>query len=258
MGELTAGQGPVGGDVADTDRREAQDGVPVGDRLLLAAVGATPVSLIGFATFGIVDLRELSLVVLLPALSALATVLALDPVSRPLVARAITAGAIATFLYDLFRWWFLIAGWMDRDPIPHIGTSLGLEPGWLFGYLWRYVGNGGGLALVFFVSGVRGIVGGTAHGLLVCSGLLGVLLVSPHGQQALFPLETVTFVVAIVGHVIYGSALGVLSCRHVVVWDHADPTVDTSAPRRCHAHCERSPHSRSIDGSQPRSRRARS
>ena len=188
-------------------------GLSIGSRLLLAAVGATPVCLIGFATFGYVGLQALALLVLLPMLGALGGQLAVNAAARRVVGQAIVAGLIATFLYDLFRWWVLLAGWMDRDPIPHIGSSLGLEPGWFFGYLWRYVGNGGGLALVFLASGARGVMAGIGHGLLVCSGLLAVLIVSPHGQQALFPLGPATFIVAIVGHVIYGSTLGYLSLR---------------------------------------------
>lgn len=194
-------------------RRPAAADIPVGARLVLAFVGATPVSLIGLSTFGVVGLKTLAIAVLVPGLGALSVIVARNRVSGSMVTRGVAAGLIATLLYDMIRWWFLGAGWMDRDPIPHIGTSLDLAPGWLFGYLWRFVGNGGGLAVVFVVSGARGIVRGVAFGLLVCSGLFGVLVFSPHGQDVLFPLVPATIVVAVVGHVVYGAVLGALSVR---------------------------------------------
>ncbi len=183
----------------------------VGQRLSLAAIGATPVTLIGFATFGILTLKQLTVAVLIPAFAGLVALLTASSRVRSLVAAAVIAGLFATFVYDLLRWTFLVADWMDQDPIPHIGTSLGLEPGWLFGYGWRFFGNGGGLAIVFFVSGCRGVLAGAAFGLVVCSGLIGVLLFAPYGQATLFPLEPATWVVAVAGHLIYGGVLGSMS-----------------------------------------------
>lgn len=185
--------------------------IPV--RLVLAAVGAVPVSLIGAATFGVFSLRELAIAVLMPALGLLAILFVFIEPAHRLVGRALVAGLLATFIYDLLRWSFLIVGLMDRDPIPHIGLSLGLEPGWVFGYLWRFIGNGGGIAVAFYAFGGRGIVLGTAHGLVVCSGLLGVLIFSPNGQAVLFPLEPATLVVAVAGHIIYGAVLGLIAER---------------------------------------------
>lgn len=180
-------------------------------RLTLAAIGAVPVALIGASTFGLVGLKGLAVAVLLPSLVVLASILTMSEPARLLVVTAVASGALATLPYDLFRFGFLVAGWMDRDPIPHIGTGLGLEPGWLFGYLWRYLGNGGGLAVAFSALGGRGPLAGTGFGLLVCSGLLAVLAFSPNGEATLFPLGPSTLVVAVVGHVIYGAVLGHLT-----------------------------------------------
>ncbi|MEM8923388.1 MAG: hypothetical protein AAGD35_07775 [Actinomycetota bacterium] len=187
--------------------------LPTTRRLFVAAVGATPVTLVGASTWGVVGLRTMAIAFLVPGLAALGVLMAADARTRSLVARAVGAGLVATFVYDLLRWSFLIIGWMDRDPIPHIGGNLGLTPGWFFGYLWRFVGNGGGLAMVFFASGARGVAPGTGHGLVVCSGLFGVLVFSPNGQTALFPIDVATVVVAVGGHIIYGSVLGALSTR---------------------------------------------
>lgn len=205
-------------------------------RLLLAVIGATPVSAIGLsaiAPLGL-DFRTLTFLLLPPAMTAVAIMLVRHRSVRPFVVEAIAAGAVATLLYDLFRWSFLMVGLMERDPIPDLGSSLGLEPGWFFGYLWRYVGNGGGIALAFIVAGPRGIAAGTVHGLIVCSGLLAVLAFSPFGQEILFPLEPATLVVAVVGHVIYGSVLGFLTS--------ADPAA--SAASAASVAAPRSPRSR--------------
>ena len=178
----------------------------------LAAAGMLPVGLIGLSAFGL-DLRLLALVVLAPVLACMMIAIAVDPVTRALAVRALAAGLVATALYDLLRGGFLWSGLMDRDPIPHIGHALGVEPAWLAGYTWRYLGNGTGLALAFLALGLRGTRAGIVYGLFVCSNLLLVLLVSPLGEQILFELNATTIVMATLGHAIYGAVLGTLAAR---------------------------------------------
>jgi hypothetical protein len=178
----------------------------------LAAAGMLPVSLIGLSAFGL-DLRLLAVVVLAPVLACLTIAIAVDPVTRALAIRALAAGLVATALYDVLRGGFLWSGLMDRDPIPHIGHALGLEPAWLAGYTWRYLGNGTGLALAFLALGLRGTRAGIVYGLFVCSNLLLVLLVSPLGEQILFELNATTIVMATLGHAIYGAVLGTIAAR---------------------------------------------
>jgi len=179
-------------------------------RLVLASAGVLPVALVALAAFGL-GLRDLAAGVLAPVL--VVSVL-MTSRSRPvwqLVARAVVAGMAATALYDLFRFSLLGIGVIHRDPIPHIGSALGLHPAWAFGYLWRYVGDGGGLAVAFCVLGFRGVRHGIVFGVAVCAGLLLTLAVSPYGQELLFPLNVNTVVMATVGHVIYGSVLGAIT-----------------------------------------------
>ena len=116
---------------------------------------------------------------------------------------------MATLLYDSFRFGFLGFGLMHHDPIPNIGEALHLRPAWVAGYLWRYLGNGTGLALAFFALGLRGIHVGVLYGLFVCGGLLLTLAVSPYGTQMLFPITVWSAVMAIGGHVIFGAASAV-------------------------------------------------
>jgi hypothetical protein len=180
-------------------------------RLYLAAVGFLPVTLIGASTFGVWTLRELTVWLLVPWAVATAGVLGGSKEARALAGRGLVIGLAATFLYDLFRWSFLWFRWMQTDPIVHIGSALGLSPDWLFGYLWRYIGNGGGMGIAFVACGLHGVRVGMAYGLFVCAGLFTVLLVSPSGEHMLFPLEPTTIVMATVGHLIYGATLGTLT-----------------------------------------------
>jgi hypothetical protein len=184
------------------------------ERLTLVAAGFVPVTLIATTTFGVASLHTLALAVLVPAIVAVLVVLARRPAFVPLVVAAIGAGVMATTLYDLYRFSFLWLGVMHRDPIPHIGHALHVRPARAWGYLWRYLGNGSGLALAFCALGMRGVRSGIAFGLFVCAGLLVTLVAAPYGQQMLFPLNTATVVMAIGGHAIYGAVLGALAQRH--------------------------------------------
>lgn len=182
-------------------------------RLFLAGAGFVPVSLIAASCFGIFGLRDMALHILLPVLVLTAVCLARWRPARGIVVQGLFAGIVATALYDLFRFGFLWLGLMEGDPIPHIGQALGLQPAWLAGYVWRYLGNGTGLAMAFIALGFRGVRGGALYGLFVCAGLLVTLLVSPLGQELLFPLNATSIVMATGGHLIYGAALGSLTAH---------------------------------------------
>lgn len=179
-------------------------------RLALIPVGFLPVTLVAATAFGVAGLRELALFLLLPSLAAVTIVLACRPAWTSTALRAMAAGIVATALYDAFRGSFIVLDLM-QDPIPHIGVALGLDPAWLSGYLWRYLGNGGGMAIAFLALGLRGVRTGILYGLFVCSGLLFTLVVAPYGQEMLFPLNTTTLVMAVGGHITYGATLGWIS-----------------------------------------------
>jgi hypothetical protein len=177
-------------------------------RITLVVIGTMPVTLIAASAFDIVSLRWLALHLLVPALVVLAVLIVRDRDVRATVRWAWPIGLGATALYDVFRFTFLWSGLMHLDPIPDIGVALGLRPAAAVGHLWRYAGNGGGLAIAFVALGLRGVRWGVAYGLAVCAGLLLVLAVSPLGQQMLFPLNGVTVIMATGGHMIYGAVLG--------------------------------------------------
>ena len=189
------------------------DRVAAPARLALIPVGFLPVTLIATAAFGVADLRGLAIYCLVPALALVAGVLAWRPAWASTALLALGTGVVATALYDVYRGSFLALGLMQVDPIPHIGVALHLEPAWVFGYLWRYLGNGGGMAVAFFALGFRGVRTGILYGLFVCSGLLFVLVAAPYGQEMLFPLNATTVAMAVGGHIIYGAALGWIAAR---------------------------------------------
>lgn len=181
-------------------------------RCTLAAAGLVPVTLVALSTFGLA-LRALAVAFVIPAVAVVAALARRQRSSASLVLDAWLVGTAATLLYDVSRLGFMAAGVVERDPIPHIGTALGLEPAVLVGYVWRYLGNGSGLALTFIALGLRGTTAGVAFGLAVCGGLLVTLAVSPHGQEMLFPLGAGTVVMAITGHAVFGAVLGALSAH---------------------------------------------
>ena len=193
-----------------------------------------PVTLIAVSTFDIVGLRDLATHILVPVLLVVGLLLCRQRRLRPLVTHALVAGIVATALYDLFRFGFLWTGLMDTDPIPHIGSALGLDPASVFGYLWRYLGNGVGLAIAFSALGIRGVRNGIVYGLFVCGGLLTTLVLSPHAQEVLFPLTPITVVMATFGHVIYGAVLGALAPRETAATGFVTelPTCESSPPQQ--------------------------
>jgi len=124
------------------------------------------------------------------------------------------AGIIATGIYDMLRLGLVLVGTWD-DPIPRIGQLLFLDPdaNWLWGYVWRFLGNGGGMGLAFAMLPWRGVRFGIAYGTLICLGLFGVLAIWPVAQVHFFPLTPVVGVGAMAGHWVYGAVLGALTTR---------------------------------------------
>jgi hypothetical protein len=182
-------------------------------RAALVSVGVVPVLLVALAAFGVAGMRALTMTVLMPLVALTMVVARRDRPARQLLLPALAVGVAATAVYDLFRFGFLFFELMPSDPIPNIGESLQLSPSWVFGYLWRYVGDGGGLALAFLALGLRSVRAGVVFGLAVAGGLLLTLAISPFGQEMLFRLNATTLVMAIGGHVIYGGIVGALAAR---------------------------------------------
>lgn len=187
---------------------------------LFVIAGALPVLSISAHVFGIVAINVAARSVVLPVV-VLALLVAMRPSPEATLARrGLLAGLIAVTLYDATRLPFVLTGiWPDF--IPRVGgwVARSDEPHAVLGYGWRYVGNGGGIA-VFFVFACaalgrrRQLVRlGVAYGVIVWSGLMATVMLADRGQALLFAITPLSVMVSLVGHLVYGSMLGWVYAR---------------------------------------------
>jgi hypothetical protein len=181
-----------------------------------AALGFVPIGALCLALFGAVPLH-LSARLVVPPAAAGAIALGLRfPRWGRVAWRGFLAGVVATAAYDATRLSLVWAGvWPDF--IPPIGRLALADPGAhpFWGYLWRFVGNGGGMGLAFAMGPRRDARSGMAYGMAICFCLYGTLLLAPGAQERLFPLSVATALAAAVGHLDYGAVLGWLAGRWV-------------------------------------------
>lgn len=183
-------------------------------RWLFALLGFVPIGALCIALFGLVPLHLSAKFLVLPALvGAIALGLAC-PRWGKLALLGFAAGVIATGVYDITRLLLVYVGvWPDF--IPPIGKLALMDdaahPIW--GYIWRFVGNGGGMGVTFAMLPWRGTRAGMAYGVFICLCLYATLLFAPGAQDRLFPLTWVTAAAAMIGHLDYGAVLGYLISR---------------------------------------------
>jgi hypothetical protein len=122
------------------------------------------------------------------------------------------AGIIATIVYDGLRLALVKVG-VWGDPIPGIGRLVLADPhaNFAWGYLWRFLGNGGGMGIAYTMLPWRGVRTGIAYGTLICTGLVALLFFFPVAQVHFFPLTPVTTAGAYAGHWVYGAVLGTIT-----------------------------------------------
>jgi len=126
-------------------------------------------------------------------------------------------------VYDIFRLdTVYLLGWWD-DFIPTMGTWITgraeTRSGAVVGYLWRYIGDGGGIGIAFFVIALavglhrrsrRDVVlaAVTFAVFPVWTGLIATVALAPRGEQLMFPLTATTVSLSLIGHLIFGLVLG--------------------------------------------------
>jgi hypothetical protein len=184
------------------------------------AVASIPVLAISAHVFWLVSLRTVALFVLLPLVAALAMFVASRPDrSDRVILAGFLWGLLACAGYDALRLpTVYVAHWWS-DFFPAVGGwAAGDNSNVIVGYLWRYVGDGGGIAVAFFVLAAtlgagawsRRRIMGLALGYAVCpvwAGLVLTDLLAPAGRQ-LFPLSFTSLALALAGHLLYGVVLG--------------------------------------------------
>jgi hypothetical protein len=114
-----------------------------------------------------------------------------------------------------------IAAGLWGDFIPKIGMWLlnTNHPDWLLGYLWRYIGGGGMMALAFVVVFVMlkpripALAAALLFGIGIWVCLVLTILIAPQGAEMLFKLTPTTLALSLLGHIIYGTSIGILLPR---------------------------------------------
>jgi hypothetical protein len=183
-------------------------------RLLLAFLGFVPIGCLCLALFGWVPL-VLSVRLLVLPLSGLAIAVgARHPDLGRQALLGLCAGIAATAVYDMLRLSVVFCGgW--HDFIPVIGQMALGDPGAvpIWGYLWRFVYDGGAMGMTFALLPRHDTAAGLAFGAAICACLYATLLLAPGAQEALFRLAPLTATSALLGHLIYGGVLGWLVQR---------------------------------------------
>lgn len=186
----------------------------VGARLTCAACGAAPILMLSTAYAGFAPLGRLLVFVVIPAYLVIAILSILLPAVGRGVITGFLGGIVAVLVYDLMRL-ALSYSQGGGDPIPHIGTMIfGDGAPWWIGYLWRTLGNGAGLGVVYGVLCPRqwwGPKTGLAYASMVGLGMILVLWIFPQSQDHLFRLSWQTFVNSCLGHATYGLTLGTMA-----------------------------------------------
>lgn len=211
--------------------------LPVVLGLFYFAAGMAPIGALSLSIFGLWTLPTGALVLVLPAIVSSLLIGLLYPAFGHLALKGFCFGVIAVTLYDCTRIPFIVTG-IWGDFIPKIGGWLlsRAEPHWVLGYLWRYIGNGGGMGMAFTVpyalwlahtdrkgrghkashrnpksaSQPHTMAIAIGYGVAIWICLLMTLLWSTHGQEMLFQLTPLSFVLSLVGHIVFGAVLGIL------------------------------------------------
>ena len=117
---------------------------------MIFGIGFAPITALALPLMGICTLPFASLLLVIPALAIAMGFGCWRPHYGRLMLRGFAMGIIAVTCYDVLRISFVMAGWMDNF-IPKIGGMLVRDgdPHAVLGYLWRYLGNGGGMGMAF-------------------------------------------------------------------------------------------------------------
>jgi hypothetical protein len=183
-------------------------------RVFYLAFGFAAITSLGIALTGAVPLPYGFHYAVIPAYTVMALLGLRYPAWGKRALLGLLAGMIATGIYDILRIGLMFAG-LWGDPIPSIGQLALNDPNtqWYWGYVWRFLGNGGGMGVAFAMLPWRGVKLGIAYGSAICLGLVGLLYFWPVSQQHFFALTPATAAGGMAGHWVYGAVLGWLTAR---------------------------------------------
>jgi hypothetical protein len=200
--------------------------VHAGSRMLLHLVlAAVPLLAISAQVFGFLPMRLAAALVITP----LVLVIALLSLFAPHGSDRITLwgflwGVVACVVYDVFRLdtVYLLGLWGDFIPTMGSWVTGGAPGNWdgaVVGYLWRYIGDGGGIGIAFFISAAAIGLGRCSRRAVVSTavvfavfpvwaGLIATVALAPRGEEMMFPLTATTLTLSLIGHLIFGLVLG--------------------------------------------------
>lgn len=199
--------------------------------LVIAGIGFTPIAALSLALMDFCRLPIATMLLVVPALLLAAVMIGLGCGYGSLMLRGFLMGLGAVAVYDAVRIPFTLAGWME-DFIPRIGLMLlgECEHAAVVGYLWRYLGNGGGMGMAFvcgyvllrnkmgFLKGVSCLWCAYLFGLLVWVCLIVTLILSPQSEKILFAITPTSLLLSGIGHGVFGGTLGCLLSKFPCDW----------------------------------------
>lgn len=199
--------------------------------ILIFGIGFAPITALALSLMGILPLPFASLLLVIPALCLALGLSCYQSRYGRLMRQGFVMGIIAVTCYDGVRIPFIMAGWMD-DFIPKIGVMLAGDGDHhaVLGYLWRYLGNGGGMGMAFVCAFAllkqlltehqqtritprvtKHIALGFGCFIWVC--LIVTLKISPQGENLMFVITPTSLLLSWIGHLVFGHTLGCLVNR---------------------------------------------
>jgi hypothetical protein len=191
--------------------------------LLVLLIAAMPILAIPVEVFGLVSQSTTS-IVLIVLIAVLATLMVFAPHRiDAIVARGLIAGMVACIVYDGARLFAVHVLGLMGDFITVMGSFVTGEPGTTgsaaVGYVWRYIGDAGGLGIAFFVIafalGIDRLSNATAVAASIAfavfptwAGLIATVAIAPRGEEMMFQLNWATLTITLVGHLIFGFFVG--------------------------------------------------
>jgi len=248
---------PVIGNVAKTVRQRYADLSTIKSRptmwdiarvMLVLVLASMPILGISVDVFGLVSQSTTSVVVI--ALCAVLGVLVTFAPHRldMIVGRGLIAGMVACIVYDGARLFAVHVLGLMGDFIPVMGSWVTGEPDTTgsaaVGYVWRYIGDGGGLGVAFFVvafalgidrwKSVYAVLASVGFAVFpTWAGLMATVALAPRGEEMMFPLNVATVTITLVGHLIFGLVLGLAFLKAPRGRDRSEwpwPPLSESAP----------------------------
>jgi hypothetical protein len=194
----------------------------VGLHLLLAAL---PLLAISAHVFGLITMNWSAALLVVPLATAIValTIFAPHPEER-VILHGFLWGMLACALYDVFRLdtVYMLGWWADFIPTMGtwiIGDDASKTAGAWVGYLWRYLGDGGGIGVTFFVGAAfvglhhrpakQVVAAAVVFAVFpVWAGLIATVGLATKGQSLMFPLNPTTITLSLIGHLIFGLIMG--------------------------------------------------